>query len=99
MLMYGKYACFVMQFVNAGQGCKSRSHDCLIGSHECVPLFTLFSPLQVPHHLFHHLTGSREVQRILPHHHHPPPLDPLHPKKGDFLDLFLPLFSDRNSHE
>ena len=39
-----------LQFVNAGRGCKrqphgrgilqSRSHDCLIGSHECV-LFTL----------------------------------------------------------
>ena len=39
-----------LQFVNAGRGCKrrpytrgilqSRSHDCLIGSHECLLLFT-----------------------------------------------------------
>ena len=40
-----------LPFVNAGRGCKrrpyrrgifqSRSHDCLIGSHECLLLFTL----------------------------------------------------------
>ena len=40
-----------LQFVNAGRGCKSRphgrgilqswSHNCLIGSHECLLLFTL----------------------------------------------------------
>ena len=39
-----------LQFVNAGQGCKrrpygrgilqSRSHNCLVGSHECHLLFT-----------------------------------------------------------
>ena len=39
-----------LQFVNAGRGCKRRpfgrgilqiqSHDCLIGSHECLLLFT-----------------------------------------------------------
>ena len=39
-----------LQFVNSGRGCKwrpygrgilkSRSHDCLIGSHECLLLFT-----------------------------------------------------------
>ena len=39
-----------LQFVNAGRGCKkrpygrgilqSRSYDCLIGSHECLLLFT-----------------------------------------------------------
>ena len=39
-----------LQFVNAGQGCKrrsygrcilqSRSHNCFIGSHECLLLFT-----------------------------------------------------------
>ena len=39
-----------LQFVNAGRGCKrrpygrvilqSRSHDCLISSHECLLLFT-----------------------------------------------------------
>ena len=39
-----------LQFVTAGRGCKrrtygrgkiqSRSHDCLIGSHECLLLFT-----------------------------------------------------------
>ena len=39
-----------LQFVNAGRGCKrrpygrdilqSRSHDCLIGRHECLLLFT-----------------------------------------------------------
>ena len=39
-----------LQFVNAGRGCKRRpygrgilqspSHDCLIGSHECLFLFT-----------------------------------------------------------
>ena len=34
-----------LQFVNAGQGCKRRQygrgiHDCLIGSHECLLLFT-----------------------------------------------------------
>ena len=38
-----------LQFVNAGRGCKrrpygrgilqSRSHDCLIGNHECLLLF------------------------------------------------------------
>ena len=42
--------CMTLQFVNAGRGCKkrpygkgilqSRSHDCLIGSHECLLLFT-----------------------------------------------------------
>ena len=41
---------FSMLFVNAGRGCKrrqcgggilqSRSHDCLVGSHECLLLFT-----------------------------------------------------------
>ena len=49
----GSSHCFTlpdMQFVNAGQGCKrrlygrgilqSRSHDCFIGSHECLLLFT-----------------------------------------------------------
>ena len=44
-------AAFCM-FVNAGRGCKrgpygrdilqSRSHDCLVGSHECIILFTPF---------------------------------------------------------
>ena len=29
-----------VQFVNAGRGCKRRSHDCLVGSHECLFLFT-----------------------------------------------------------
>ena len=38
------------QFINAGRGCKrlpygrsifqSRSHNCLVGSHECLRLFT-----------------------------------------------------------
>ena len=39
-----------LQFVNAGQGCKRRlygrdilenlCHDCIVGNHECLPLFT-----------------------------------------------------------
>ena len=31
-----------LQFVIAGRGCKiqDRSHDCLVGSHECLLLFT-----------------------------------------------------------
>ena len=42
--------CMTCSFLNAGRGCKrrpygrgilqSRSHDCLIGSHECLLLFT-----------------------------------------------------------
>ena len=28
-----------LQFVNAGRGC-NRSHNCFIGSHECLLLFT-----------------------------------------------------------
>ena len=49
----GSSKCSVMrdlQFVNAGRGCKrrpygrgilqSRSHNCLVGSHECIFLFT-----------------------------------------------------------
>ena len=49
----GGYQCCILHdlpFVNAGRGCKRRpyergilqrwSHDCLIGSHECLLLFT-----------------------------------------------------------
>ena len=49
----GSSQCFILhdlQFVSAGQGCKRRpygrgilqslSHDCLIGIHECILLFT-----------------------------------------------------------
>ena len=49
----GSSQCFILhdlQLVNAGRGCKrlpygrdilqSRSHDCLVGSHECLLLFT-----------------------------------------------------------
>ena len=46
-----------LQFVNAGRGCKrrpygrgilqSRSHDCLIGSHDCLLLFCLPHPVAV----------------------------------------------------
>ena len=42
--------CMTLQFVNAGRGCnrrpyrrgilQSRSHNCFIGSHECLFLFT-----------------------------------------------------------
>ena len=44
------YILYELQFVNAGRGCQgqrcgrgilqSRLHDCLIGSHECLLLFT-----------------------------------------------------------
>ena len=50
---YGSSQCCVLhdlQFVNAGRGCnrrpyrrdilQSRSHNCFIGSHECLLLFT-----------------------------------------------------------
>ena len=50
---YGSSQCCILhdlQFVNAGLGCKrrlygrgipqSRSHNCLIGKHECLILFT-----------------------------------------------------------
>ena len=49
----GARVCYILhdlQFVNSGRRCKrrpygrgilqSRSHDCLIGSHECLLLFT-----------------------------------------------------------
>ena len=49
----GSFQCYILhdlQFVNAGRGCKMRQygrgilqcriHDCLIGSHECLLLFT-----------------------------------------------------------
>ena len=49
----GSFQCCILhdlQFVNADRGCKrrpygsgilqSRSHDCFIGSHECLLLFT-----------------------------------------------------------
>ena len=51
-IMQMLYVCLHdLQFVNAGRGCKrrpygrgilqSRSHDCLVGSHDC---FLLFAP-------------------------------------------------------
>ena len=50
-----------LQFVDAGRGCKrrpyrrgilqSRSHDCLIGSHKCVLLFTPSCCGEVFYHL------------------------------------------------
>ena len=63
-----------LQFVNAGRGCnwrpyrrgilQSRSHNCFIGSHECLLLFT---PSQ-------RTTNSRCHQQLGPHntkHKHP----------------------------
>ena len=50
-----------LQFVNAGRGCKrqlygrgilqSRSHDCLIGRHECLLLFTPLCCYECLYHL------------------------------------------------
>ena len=50
-----------LQFVNAGRGCtrrpyersilKSRSHDCLIGSHECLLSFTSSCRCECFYHL------------------------------------------------
>ena len=42
--MYGKYECFVMQMLYVRVLCargilQSRSHDCLIGSHECPSIY------------------------------------------------------------
>ena len=50
-----------LQFVNSGRGCKKRpyrrgilhscSHDCLIGRHECLLLFTPFCCCECFYHL------------------------------------------------
>ena len=50
-----------LQFVNSGRGCKrrpygrgillSRFHDCLIGSHECLLLFTPSCCTECVYHL------------------------------------------------
>ena len=50
-----------LQFVNAGRGCKrrpygrgilqSRSHDCLIGGHECLLVFALLCCCECYYHL------------------------------------------------
>ena len=60
----GSSQCYVLhdlQFVNAGRGCKrrpyrrsilqSRSHNCLIGSHECLIMFTPFCCCECFYHL------------------------------------------------
>ena len=51
-----------LQFVNAGRGCnrrpyrrgilQSRSHNCFIGSHECLLLFTPSCCSECPHALY-----------------------------------------------
>ena len=42
-----------LQFNDAGRGCilQSRSHDCLIGSHECLLLFTTSCCCECFYHL------------------------------------------------